>query len=62
MSAVSKTVARHRLLRNAAMIAVLIPVGLLAACADQPPPPPPQPVVVAPPPPPPPAPVPPARG
>ena len=56
MLAVSKLVARHRLLRKVA--AVLGPVALIAACAPTPPPPPPAPVYVAPTP----APVPPARG
>ena len=56
---VAKKSARHRLLRNAAMVAVVIPTALLAACAQEAPPPP-QPVAVqAPPPaPPPPAPAP----
>lgn len=64
MFAVSETVARHRLFRNAAMLAIMVPVALLAACSQpQPAPPPAQPVQAAPPPPaPPPAPVPPARG
>jgi hypothetical protein len=66
MVAVSETMARHRLLRGAAMAFVVIPMALLAACS-QPPPPQPAPVQAAPPPPAPPmapapAPVPPARG
>jgi hypothetical protein len=64
MSAFSKTTApRHRLLRGAAMVAVVAPVMALAACAGQRPPPP-APVQAAPPPAPAPAPapVPPARG
>ena len=65
MLTVSETVAHRRLLRNAAMVALVVPVALLAACSQpQPPPPAPAPVQAAPPPPmaPPPAPVPPARG
>jgi hypothetical protein len=43
-------------IRNAALIAVVIPAALVAACAPQPaPPPPPQPVAYPAPPPPPPA-------
>jgi hypothetical protein len=56
MLAVFKLVARHSLLRKAAV--VLAPVALIAACAPTPPPPPPAPAPVAPAP----APVPPARG
>lgn len=50
--------ARRRQLRNAALVALVIPAALLAGCAPAPapPPPPPQPMA-APPPPPPPAPV-----
>ena len=66
MSAVSKTtVASHRLLRNAEMAAVVLPVMALASCASTPPPPPPAPAPVmqpAPAPAPAPMPVPPARG
>jgi hypothetical protein len=63
MFLVSETLARRRLCRGAAMVAVLVPVALLGACHQEPPPPPPpQPVQAAPPPPPPPAPAPPARG
>ena len=66
MFTVSETVAHRRLLRNAAMVALVVPVALLAACS-QPQPAPSAPVQAAPPPPmapmaPPPAPVPPARG
>lgn len=60
MSAVSKVVAYRKLIRSAAMVAVVAPVALLAACAETPPPAP-APVYVAPPAPAP-APVPPARG
>lgn len=56
MFGVSNMVARHRLIRNAAMVAV---VALLAACAREPPPPAPAPAPVYTPAP---APVPPARG
>jgi hypothetical protein len=56
----SKVMTRHTLLRKAAMAAVLAPVAMLAACAQEEPPPAPQ---AAPPPPAPaPAPVPRARG
>jgi len=61
----SETLARHRLYRKAAMIAVVVPLALLGACASQQPAPPPAPVQAAPPPPPPPpapAPAPPVRG
>ena len=56
---VTEKLAHHRLLRNMAMVAVVIPAALLAACASQPSPPPPQPIAApapepAPPPPPPP--------
>jgi len=47
-------VARHRKLRNAALMAMLIPVALAAGCAPPPPPPPPPQPVFAPAPPPPP--------
>jgi hypothetical protein len=60
MSAVSKIVADRKLFRGAALVAILAPFALLAACAE-PPPPAPAPVYVAPPAPAP-APVPPARG
>lgn len=56
MLAVSRMVARSRLFRNA--VALVVPMALLAACAQTPPPPP-APVYVAPPAP---APVPAARG
>jgi len=64
MVAVSETMARHRLVRGAAMAVVIVPLALLGACSQpSPPPPAPAPVQAAPPPPaPPPAPVPPARG
>jgi hypothetical protein len=62
MVAVSGTVSRHRLIRGAAMIAVVVPLALLAACSQPAPPPPaPAPYTPAPPPPAPPS-VPPARG
>ena len=59
MSDVTAKLARRRQLRNAAVIALVVPAALLAGCAPQPaPPPPPQPVYApAPPPPPPPVPV-----
>ena len=47
---------RRRQLRNAVLIATLIPVALVAGCAPAPPPPPPPQTFVAPPPPPPPPP------
>jgi hypothetical protein len=54
MSDVAENLACRRLLRNAVMVAVMIPAALLAGCAPQPaPPPPPQPVVYPAPPPPP---------
>jgi hypothetical protein len=54
--------ARRRQLRNAVLIALMVPAALLAGCAPAPaPPPPPQPVA-APPPPPPPPPAPVVRG
>lgn len=64
MLTVSETVAHRRLLRNAAMVALVVPVALLAACSQPQPAPQPAPVQAAPPPPmaPAPAPVPPARG
>jgi hypothetical protein len=46
MSDVVEKLAYRRLLRNAAMVAVVVPATLLAGCAPQPAPPPPlQPVV-----------------
>jgi hypothetical protein len=66
MVVVSETKVRSRVLRGVALLAVIVPVALLGACAETPPPPPPpppaQPAPPPPPPPPPPAPVPPARG
>ncbi len=59
MSAVSK-IAFRGLFRGIAMMTIVAPVALLAACAE--PPPPPAPVMVAPPPAPAPVYVPPARG
>jgi hypothetical protein len=57
MSDIAENLARRRLLRNAAMVAVVVPAALLAGCAPQPaPPPPPIPVAYPAPPPPPPAP------
>jgi hypothetical protein len=57
MSDVAEKIARLRQLRNAALVAVVIPAALIAGCAPAPaPPPPPQPMA-APAPPPPPAPV-----
>lgn len=50
--------ARWRLLRNMAMIAVVVPATLFAGCAQQEPAPPPQPVAYQPPPPAPPPPAP----
>jgi hypothetical protein len=62
MSAMSNLVSRYRLLRHAAMAALVLPAALLAACAQEPPPPP-APVQAAPPAPAPaPVPVPRARG
>jgi hypothetical protein len=61
----SEKMARLRQLRNAALIAVVIPAALLAGCAPQPappPPPPPMPAPAPPPPPPPMAPAPVVRG
>jgi len=62
----SEKVARLRQLRNAALVAVLIPAALVAGCVPQPPPPPPPEPMAAPAPPPPPtmapAPVPYVRG
>jgi hypothetical protein len=58
----TEKMARRRRLRNAALIALMVPAALLAGCAPAPaPPPPPQPVA-APPPPPPPPPAPVVRG
>jgi hypothetical protein len=61
MSDVAEKLARRKQLRNAALVAIVIP-ALLAACAPTPPPPPPPPPMAAPAPPPPPAPVPVVRG
>jgi hypothetical protein len=62
MSAIVEKLARRRQLRNAALVAVLLP-AFLAACAPAPaPPPPPPPAPMAVPPPPPPPPAPPVRG
>jgi hypothetical protein len=47
----SRTLARNKLIRYAAMAAVLVPLAVLAACS--PPPPPPAPVMAQPAPPPP---------
>jgi hypothetical protein len=47
---VAEKVARHRLLRSAAIVAVVVPAALFAGCAPQPAPPP-QPVAYQPPPP-----------
>jgi hypothetical protein len=58
MLVVSKLMDRLRLIRKAAILAVIVPASLLGACASQPPPP--APVQVSPPPPP--APVPRVRG
>jgi hypothetical protein len=53
MSDVVEKMARLRQLRNAAVIAVVIPAAFVAGCvAPPPPPPPPAPVAPAPPPPP----------
>jgi len=53
MSDVTEKMARLRQLRNAALVAVLIPAALVAGCAEPaPPPPPPQPVYAPTPPPP----------
>ena len=41
MTNVAKKVARHRLLRSAVMVAVVVPAALFAGCAPQPAPPPP---------------------
>jgi hypothetical protein len=64
MHIVSETVAHRRLLRHAAMVALVVPVAFLAACSQPQPAPQPAPMQAAPPPPmaPPPTPVPPARG
>src|SRR5882672_655001 len=51
---VAEKMARLGRLRNAALLAVVIPAALVAGCSSQPPPPPQQPVAAAPPPPPPP--------
>jgi len=57
MSDIEK-IARRRQLRNAALVALVVPAALLAGCAPAPAPPPPQPVAYPAPPPPPPAPAP----
>jgi hypothetical protein len=58
MSDVAEKIVRLRQLRNAALVAVLIPAALVAGCVEPAPPPPPQPVYApAPPPPMPPPPV-----
>jgi hypothetical protein len=63
MSDVAVKRARRRQLRNAALVAVLLPAALLAGCAAPAPPPPPQPQpMYAPAPPPPPARIPAVRG
>ena len=49
---VTEKVTRHRLLRSAAIIAVVVPAALFAGCAPQPAPPPPAVAYQAPPPPP----------
>lgn len=51
MSDVAEKLARSRLLRNMAMVAVVVPATLIAGCVQQQPAPPPQPVVSAAPPP-----------
>jgi hypothetical protein len=61
MSDIAEKLARRRQLRNAALVAVVLP-ALLAACAPVPAPPPPPPPPMAAPAPPPPPPVPPVRG
>ena len=64
MSNLEKT-GRGGRLRNAALVALVVPAALLAGCAPAPPPPPPPQPIVAPtppPPPPPPAPAPVVRG
>ena len=61
MSDLATKLGRWRLLRNMAMVAVVIPATLFVGCAQpEPPPPPPPPAAEAPPPPPPPPPAPPA--
>jgi hypothetical protein len=62
MSDVTEKMPRLRQLRNAALVAILIPAALLAGCAPAPPPPPPPPPAPMPAPPPPPPPVPVVRG
>jgi hypothetical protein len=62
MSDIAKTTVRLRQLRNAALVAIVIPAALLAGCAPTPPPPPPPPAPVYTPPPPPPPPAPVVRG
>ena len=56
MSHIAEKVAGLAQLRNAALLAILIPAALLAGCAPQPAPPPPPPPLAAPTPPPPPPP------
>jgi hypothetical protein len=60
MSDVAEQLARRRQLRNAAIVALVIPAALLAGCAPAPAPAPPPPPMAAPAPPPPPPPAPPA--
>ena len=55
MSDVAEKLARFRQLRNAALLALVIPAALVVGCSQ--PAPPPQPAAAPPPPPPPPAPV-----
>ena len=62
MSDVAEKMTRLRQLRNAALIAVVIPAALLAGCAQPAPPPPPPPPAPMPAPPPPPPAVPMVRG
>jgi hypothetical protein len=49
MSTILNLVSRYRLLRHAAMAALVLPAALLTACAQEPPPPAPAPVQAAPP-------------
>ena len=53
MSDATEKLARWRLLRNVAMVAVIVPAALIAGCAQEQPAPPPQPAVSEAPPPPP---------
>jgi hypothetical protein len=53
MSDVAEKLARWRLLRNTALLAVIVSAGLVAGCAQEQPAPPPQPAVSEAPPPPP---------